>query len=340
MCHRRRYWKAWFSLEIIAGTSDFYLEKETAAAIGKFDGIHIGHRRLMEEILTRKKDGLAACVFTFDPAPAVLFGISDGKELTTREEKRLLFERMGVDILIEFPLTRATAAIPPEDFVREVLAERMQARFLAAGNDLSFGSHGAGDVALLRQMGPDLDFAVEIIEKVCLEGVELFAAHVPKESQVNRDQQNCRLIVSSTCVREQVEAGNMQLAERLLGIPYMIAGKVVSGNRIGRTLGFPTVNLIPSKNKLLPPNGVYFSRVRCRGKLYRAISNVGCKPTVAKEQVLGVESYLYDFDQDVYGDDIEVYLLAFRRPEQRFESVEILRKMLSEDIAAGAVYGR
>ena len=102
-------------LEIIAGTSNFYLEKETAVAIGKFDGIHIGHRKLLEEILARKKDGLAACVFTFDPPPAVLCGSSDGKELTTGEEKRLLFERMGVDILIEFPLTKHTAAMVPED---------------------------------------------------------------------------------------------------------------------------------------------------------------------------------------------------------------------------------
>ena len=338
-------------MEIIAGTSDFYLEKETAAAIGKFDGVHIGHRRLLEEILSRKKDGLAACVFTFDPAPAVLFGTSDGKELTTREEKRLLFERMGVDILIEFPLTHATAAILAEDFVREVLAERMQVRFLAAGNDLSFGSRGAGNVELLRRMGTELDFTVEIIEKVCLEGAELFSVKkvcpegvgsfttcVPNESQVNREQSNHRLIVSSTCVREQVEAGRMELAERMLGMPYMVAGNVEPGKQLGRTLGFPTVNLLPGEKKLLPPNGVYFSRVRFQGKLYRAISNVGYKPTVTAERVMGLESYLYDFDQQIYGEPIEVYLLGFRRPEQQFESVEALRAQLQEDIAAGEAY--
>ena len=327
-------------LEIIAGTTDFYLEKETAAAIGKFDGIHIGHRRLLEEILTRKKDGLAACVFTFDPAPAVLFGTSDGKELTTREEKRLLFERMGVDILIEFPLTHETAAMEPEVFVREVLARRMQVRFLAAGNDLSFGRQGAGDVALLRKMGPEMGFTVEIIEKVCLEGEEFFPSHVSEEPQASRGQQNHRLIVSSTCVREQVEAGHMELAERMLGMPYMVAVNVTPGEQLGRTLGFPTVNLLPSKNKLLPPNGVYFSQVRWRGKMYRAISNVGYKPTVAAERVMGLESYLYDFDRQIYGEPIEVYLQGFRRPEQRFESVDALRAQLQEDIAAGENYGK
>lgn len=303
-------------LEIIADTTDFYLEKETAAAIGKFDGIHIGHRRLLEEILTRKKDGLAACVFTFDPAPAVLFGTSDGKELTTREEKRLLFERMGVDILIEFPLTLETAAMEPETFAREVLAKRMRVRFLAAGSDLSFGSRGRGDAALLQSLAPELGFSVEVIEKVCVEGRQ----------------------VSSTCVREQVEAGNMELAEQLLGMPYVIVGEVVPGNRLGRTLGFPTVNVLPKETKLLPPNGVYYSTVRCRGKIYRSISNVGYKPTVTRERVMGVESYLYDFDQEAYGEPIEIYLLAFRRPERRFENMEALKAQLQEDIEAGAVF--
>ena len=304
-------------LEIIAGTSDFYLEKETAAAIGKFDGVHIGHRRLLDEILARKADGLAACVFTFDPAPAVLFGGSDGRELTIRDEKRILFERMGVDILIEFPLNRVTAAMEPEVFAGKILAERMQVRFLAAGSDLSFGNRGRGDAALLRQLGPELGFSVNIIDKVCVDGSQ----------------------VSSTYVREQVEAGNMKLAERLLGMPYMIAGEVVTGNRLGRTLGFPTVNILPGEGKLLPPNGVYFSRVLCRGKLYRAISNVGYKPTVTEERIMGVESYLYDFDQDVYGETIEVYLLDFRRPERQFESVGALESQLREDITAGAMYG-
>ncbi len=303
-------------LEIIAGTSDFYLERETAAAIGKFDGVHIGHRRLLEEILDRKRDGLAACVFTFDPAPAVFFGMSDGKELTTREEKRMLFERMGVDILIEFPMTAATAAMSPESFVKEVLAERMEARFVAAGSDLSFGAKGAGNAALLKSMAKSLEFEVKIIDKVCFQERE----------------------ISSTYVREQVEAGNMAQVERLLGMPYPVAGKVVPGMHLGRTLGFPTVNLLPGENKLLPPNGVYFSRVCLQGKRYRAVSNVGYKPTVAEERILGVESYLYDFDREVYGEDAEVYLLAFRRPEKRFDSVEALKAQLAEDIAAGAQY--
>lgn len=300
-------------MEIITNTVDFYLEKETAAAIGKFDGIHVGHRRLLDEIFACKKEGLASCVFTFDPAPAVLFGLSDGKELTTKEEKRLLFERMGVDILVEFPLTKETAAMAPEAFVYNVLAKQMNVRFLAAGSDLSFGARGAGNAALLQKMGEELGFRVKTIDKVCMEGRE----------------------VSSTYVRSQVESGNMQMAEQLLGMPYLVEGQVVQGKQIGRTLGFPTVNILPCESKLLPPNGVYFSRVRFRDRLYRAISNVGCKPTVTDEKVMGVESYLYDFDENAYGERIEVYLSEFRRPERKFDSVEALKAQLEDDIEAG-----
>ena len=303
-------------MEIISNITDICIQRKTAAAIGKFDGIHIGHRRLLEEILARKKDGLAACVFTFDPPPAYLFGNFDGKELTTKAEKRRLFEKMGVDILIEFPLNRETAATPPETFAREILAGRMNARFLAAGIDLSFGAKGAGNAALLKKMGPELGFECRTIDKVCLDGKE----------------------VSSTLVRSRVERGEMEAACSLLGMPYMVSGEVVIGNRIGRRIGFPTVNVLPDENKLLPPNGVYFSSVWIEEKQYRAITNVGYKPTVTSEKVMGVESYLYDFDENIYGRQVEVYLHAFHRPEQRFENVEALKRQLQRDIDSGKNY--
>lgn len=303
-------------VEIITNTTEFELKRETAAAIGKFDGIHIGHRKLIEKILACKRDGLAACVFTFDPSPAVFFGKSDAFMLTTKEEKRLLFEQMGVDILIEYPMNRETAATPPEVFAGEVLAKRMKVKFLAAGSDLSFGAKGAGNAVLLEKLGPELGFSVETIDKVCVGGE----------------------VVSSTLVREQVEKGNMEKATELLGMPYLFSGRVLHGNRIGRTLGFPTVNLLPDGGKLLPPCGVYFSEVCSRGKYYRAISNVGYKPTIAGEKMIGVESYLYDFDEVVYDEEIQVYLHRFYRPERRFESLEALREQLKSDIAEGRNY--
>ena len=303
-------------MQIIENTNDFYLEKETAVAIGKFDGVHKGHRRLLEEITARKKEGLLACVFTFHPAPAAFLGYSDGKELTTREEKRLLFERLGIDILVEFPLTSTTIAMEPEVFARQVLNKQLNARFIAAGDDLSFGAGGRGNAELLRSLSGELNFELKTIGKVCVEDT----------------------VVSSTFARQLLEQGDMKRLECFLDMPYMIAGEVVHGNRLGRTIGFPTVNLLPGEKKLLPPFGVYYSEVKYKGRMYSAISNVGYKPTVTEERICGVETYLYDFNEQIYGESIEVYLLEFKRGEQRFAGVDALKKQLQEDIAEGKLY--
>lgn len=304
-------------MEIITGAADIYIKEETAVAIGKFDGIHIGHRRLLEEILSQKTCGRKACVLTFDPPPSVFFGKKTEKELTTREEKRKLFERMGIDILIEFPMNKETAGMLPQVFFTEVLSGRLAAGFIAAGTDLSFGAGGAGNAALLKKMAAKYGMEVHIIEKVKWDGRE----------------------ISSTLVREAVESGDMVYAEKLLGAPYMVKGTVVHGNHIGRTLGMPTVNLLPPEDKLLPPCGVYFSGVWMDGRYYKGISNIGYKPTVREEKKrLGVETYLYDYAGDAYGEEIEVCLYAFRRPEQKFNDLQALKKQMQEDIKAGAAY--
>lgn len=306
-------------MEIIHGTTDFQLNTNTAVAMGKFDGIHIGHRKLLESILERKKSGLKACIFTFDPAPSVLFGLSDGRELSTRDEKRILFEKMGIDILVEFPMTKETASIPAADFVREYLCKRLCARYIAAGEDVSFGSRGAGNATLLQSLKSELGYELSLIEKVCVEGAE----------------------VSSTRIRSLIEAGEVEAAEKLLGSPYTIRGVVSDGKKLGRTIGFPTANIYPGADKLMPRKGVYFSKVRIwdkdkvHNKEYAAISNVGCKPTVSEEPVMGVETFLYDFAGDIYGQVIEVELLGFHRPETRFESVEALKSQLQNDIKEG-----
>lgn len=303
-------------MEIITNTTEFQLDRDTAVAIGKFDGIHIGHRRLLQEILSRKEKGLDACVFTFDPPPHMLFGPTDRKVLSTREEKRAVFEKLGVDILIEFPLNWETAGMEPEVFAREILAKKMRVKYLAAGTDLSFGARGAGNAALLERLAPELHFEVETIEKVYLRGYE----------------------VSSTWLRASVEHGDMEAASELLGMPYMVSGRVVGGNQIGRTLGFPTINIWPDESKFLPPCGVYFSKVLYGGEMYSAISNVGYKPTVTEEKRLGVETYLYDFDRMIYGEDVEIFLCAFYREEQRFDSLEALKCQLQQDIMAGETF--
>lgn len=300
-------------MEIIAGQKEFQLNRDTAVAVGKFDGVHIGHRRLLEEILEQKKAGLAACVFTFDPSPAVLFGRGDEKVLTTREEKRKIFQELGADVLVEFPMDRETAAMEPERFAREILARSLRGKFIAAGQDLSFGKNGAGNAALLEKLAPELGLTVRTIPKVCAGGEE----------------------VSSTRIRALLEKGEMELAGELLGEDYLVSGIVQHGHRIGRTLGFPTVNLLPPEDKLLPPFGVYFSRVKVGEREYPAVSNVGRKPTVSGREQVGVESYLYGFREEIYGREIQVCLQEFRRPERKFPDLEALKEQLRQDIAAG-----
>ena len=303
-------------MELIRGTAEFRLEKCCAVAIGKFDGIHRGHQELLKNIREKKKEGLLAAVFTFDPPPAVFFGSGVYQGLTTREEKRRIFKKTGVDILIEFPLNEKSAAMEPEAFIREILADKMQAAYVVAGMDVTFGNRGTGNSQMLVQYGKKLGFTVDIIDKICLDGEE----------------------ISSSRIRAEVERGNMEQVSALIGFPYSITGTVVHGRRLGRTIGMPTVNLFPPSDKLLPPKGVYYSYVSYGGMHYKSITNIGKKPTVSQDGVMGVETFLYDFDEDIYGREITVNLLKYKRPEMKFDSVESLAAQMQKDIREGKLY--
>ena len=300
-------------MKIIQGSLDFELNKDTAVAIGKFDGLHLGHRKLLEAVLEKKKQGLLACVLTFDPSPSVFFGFTDGYEINTREEKRALFETLGVDVLVEFPMRTETAKMPPEVFVEDILVKRMHTKWMIAGRDVSFGDKGAGNATLLEQLSSVYHYELVTIDKVQYEGED----------------------ISSTRIRKCLEKGQMDYVERLLGMPYSICGTVVHGRALGRKLGMPTVNIVPGENKLLPPCGVYFSEVVLEGKIYPAISNIGYKPTVNEEKMLGVETYLYDFNENIYEKEICVRLLSYKRPEMQFATIEELKKQMAEDIRTG-----
>ena len=303
-------------MRIISGTTQFKIEEGTAVAIGKFDGLHLGHRRLLKEILRQKEDGLKAAVFTFDPSPEVFFGMNPSRELSTNEEKRALFREIGIDILVEFPFNRMTAATPPEDFVVDILCRRMNARFVAAGTDLSFGAMGKGNFALMSSLARHLGFEARKIDKIERNGK----------------------VISSTLIRRLVEEGNMEEAAACLGAPYRITGKIVHGRALGRRIGIPTLNQLPPPDKLLPPFGVYYSEVKADGRVYKGMTNIGTKPTVTDEHVVTVETYLSDFEGDLYGETAEVGLLTYRRPEKRFSGVMELRKTMEEDILAGKIY--
>ncbi|MCR5100989.1 MAG: bifunctional riboflavin kinase/FAD synthetase [Butyrivibrio sp.] len=303
-------------MRIIEGSATFKIEDNTAVAIGKFDGVHGGHKKLIQNILDQKPDGLKSVIFTFDPSPSSFFSGKIIPELYTKEEKRREFEKLGIDILVEFPLNSETAATSPEDFISKILVGMLNAKYIAAGNDLSFGNKGRGDHHLLEAMAVKYGYETKIIQKVIMSGKE----------------------VSSTFVRDEVSKGNMELVQKLLGETYKVTGIVEHGNSIGHTIGFPTVNLIPAKSKLIPPFGVYFTNVNVNGKIYKGLTNIGCKPTVTDEGIIGVETYIYDFDEDIYDCYIEVGLLHHHRTEIKFADLNELKKQIDDDKEAGKTY--
>lgn len=303
-------------MKIIEKTTEFRIGQETAVAIGKFDGFHRGHQKLLNRIKEQKERGLAAVVFTFVPSPAAFFSKEPERDLTTIAEKRKIFEEAGVDYLIEYPFYQEIADMDPEIYISKVLVEQLNAKCIVAGEDVSFGKKGLGDCRLLKEKAMQYGYEVVIIDKVLYKGKE----------------------VSSTYVREAVRQGDMELAEQLLGQPYHVGGTIIHGRHLGSSLGMPTVNIVPPEQKLLPPNGVYFSYIKMDGNTYQGITNIGTKPTVSGEAAMGVETYIYDFSRDVYGQEAEVYLLHYKRPEMRFDGIDALKAQMASDIAKGREY--
>lgn len=305
-------------MRIISGTKEFQIQEPTAVTIGKFDGRHKGHQKLLRQMLAlRRQQGLRTAILTFDMAPG---GVVSGKAIkliTTNQERRNNMEKMGIDYLVEYPFNQEVAHMPAEDFVAKILVGQMTAKAIVAGTDCGFGYQRAGDAKLLAELAPKYGYQAIIIEK---------------EQDDHRD-------ISSTYVREELKAGNMEKANQLLGEPYAIHGTVIHGNHIGGPrLGFPTANIIPPEEKYLPPYGVYVSRVLIDGKYYGGVSNIGRKPTIAGDNPVGVETFVMGFQEDLYGKNIEVQLLNFERPEQKFDGLEELKQRIELDKEYAAKY--
>lgn len=302
-------------MEIIT-TTNFKIQEKCAVAIGKFDGIHLGHKKLLDEIMKARKLGLKTAIFTFNPSPSVFFQKEEAKELMTLEEKRIAFEKMGIDYLVEYPFNKETAGVDPTDYVQVFLLDHMNAAFIAAGEDVSFGAKGLGNAELLKEVAGKSGVSVRIIPKLCHNGRE----------------------ISSTYVREAVSKGDMELVKELMSDYFFISGEVRRGNQIGRTLGMPTVNLYPDEGKIMPPKGVYFSTVTYGQQIFYGVTNVGDKPTVGDKARFGVETYIYDFDEDIYDKKIVVHLHHYERPEKKFENLEMLKQAINANIEGGRAY--
>lgn len=302
-------------MQYIRGIENYNCPNHTAITLGKFDGLHRGHQKLIEQVKKYADGQIKSVVFSFDMLP---FFREQGKEkhiLMTRKEKSLRLENQ-VDYLIECPFVEQIHTMEAETFIEEILIKRFHAKYVVVGTDFHFGYQKKGDIYLLEKYQQKYGYKLIVIEKEMYEGRE----------------------ISSTFIKEEVRKGNMEKVRELLGYPYTITGVVEHGEQLGRKLGFPTMNVIPVKEKLLAPNGVYVSSVLLDGKEYSGISNVGCKPTVSDERVELVETFLLDYAGDAYGKEIQIRLYKFVREERKFSSIETLKEQMSLDIEEGEVF--
>jgi riboflavin kinase / FMN adenylyltransferase len=285
--------------------------KKKILTLGTFDGVHIGHRKILERITQNTKNGeYESLVLTFFPHPRmVLQGHSDVKLLNTLSEKIDLLENLGIQNLVIHPFDAAFSKLTAEEFVQSVLVNQFHIQKIIIGHDHRFGSNRTANIDDLIAFGKQYHFEVEQISVQEIDAVS----------------------ISSTKIRNALSEGNMALANEYLGYDYMMTGTILEGKQLGRTIGFPTANLKIEENyKLIPRNGVYVVRSIINLKTVFGMMNIGFNPTVAGEN-LSIEIHYFDFDADLYDQKIAVSLLEYLRPEQKFESVDLLKQQLEID---------
>lgn len=284
----------------------------TVITVGTFDGVHRGHRDVIEKLVARgRARGLPTVLVTFDPHPMEIVNPSAAPLLlTTREEKLEVLAESGVNYLAVVPFTPALAAFPAEEFVEQVLRRRFRFEELLIGYDHGFGRQRAGNVGVLRELGERDGFTVEVVDAVA----------TPDGHSV-----------SSTWIRRAVAGGDLERACAGLGRPYSVSGRVMQGSQRGRTLGFPTLNLgAAPPRKLLPPEGVYAVRVQTPLGPAGGMMNLGPRPTFG-DSTTTLEAHLFDVSGDYYGAQVRVDFMARIRETRRFASPELLMNQLKQD---------
>lgn len=297
-------------MKYIQGVEEFRLNEPTAVTLGKFDGVHIGHQKLISIVKEKAiQNDVLSVAFTFDRIPLSICPQNFQHFITTNTERKRIMEEYGLDVEVEYPFTERLMNTEPEEFIKHIIIGKLNAKYVVVGTDYRFGKNRLGNVDMLIEKGPEYGFETIVVEK---------------EKYQERE-------ISSTYVREELKLGHMETANMLLGRPYSIYGIVAKGNQLGRTIDIPTVNIYPSESKLLPPNGVYASVTEFDGKKYYGVTNVGTKPTVSDDFEISVETNIFDFDRDIYGKSINVSLMHFLRPEMKFESIEALKNQMKSD---------
>ena len=307
-------------MKYISNIKDYKSKKKTAITLGKFDGFHRGHQLLIDKIKEQSSTDVDSLLLAFDIG---------GKGLLTMEEQK---ERMReeVDVFISCPLSDEIKEMSPEKFVEEVLVEKLNVKYLVVGSDFHFGCDRSGNVGLLEECSRKFGFHLEVIPKMKVDGKE----------------------ISSTLIKEALEEGQIHLGNQMLGYDYEISGVVTEGKKLGRRLGFPTLNIVPDKRKVIPKYGVYGCKVEIensKNNIERGLSgqeenfpgewienygicNIGTKPTATPAGQPMAESHVFDFQGEAYGKEAKVKLLFFVRPEKKFDSVEELKRQIEQDI--------
>lgn len=289
---------------------------ERAVTFGKFDAVHLGHQKLIKKIVEKKKYGLEAAIFTFDKPPSSLLNNDDKqnfKTLLTKRERESLLECLGIDSLYEYNVTYENLSMTAEQFVIDIIRGRLNAKYVVVGDDFRFGYKRLGDVKLLNSMTDNCGYELEVISK----------------------ERAFDDVISSSRIRDSLLKGEIETVNKLLGYDYFVTGCIVEGNRLGRTWNIPTINVTWPDEKLEAKYGVYYSKVVIENKEYYGMTNFGRKPTIKGDNLLGTETYLYNCSENLYGKEARISLLYFRRDEQKFASIDLLKKTLYKDIEAG-----
>lgn len=296
---------------ICINNQDFEMSEATVVTLGKFDGVHKGHQKLINEAKRiAKENNLKLVVFSFKVEEGLEYPYMDKEHITTFTEREYILSQMGVDVFVEYPFNDTVAATEPIRFVESVIAAKLHASYVVVGEDYTFGKKGQGNVELLQGLQKLFSFEAVIVSKVHHNGRE----------------------IGSSWIREEIRNGNMENVNILLDYPYTIRGEVIHGKELGRTMGFPTVNILLEEDKLLPPFGVYTAQVQIDDKIYSGVTNIGVKPSVTDENRVTVETNIFDFDENIYGTTISVKLLHFQRPEMKFTDIETLRGQIDRDV--------
>lgn len=299
-------------MRVFQGIDSFNPVKDPVVTTGTFDGVHIGHQQIIQRLReVARQSGGESVLLTFDPHPrSVLQPESDIQLLTTLDEKMKLLEAQGVDNVIVHPFTRPFSRTTSLEFVRDILVSQLKTKKLVIGYDHHFGRNREGSFEHLMEFGPMYGFDVEEIPALDVDHVN----------------------VSSTKIRRALQQGDLETARAYLSYDYALQGTVVPGKRIGRSLGFPTANLdVSHYRKLIPANGVYAVHVLIEDIAYKGMLNIGVNPTVSESGARTIEVHVFEFDREIYGQEVNVIFKHRVRDEQKFDNLDGLKKQLQLD---------